>query len=152
VAEAWVATGAANDVEPSVVAVKAERRPTREEHQVRVAITASGPDLSSPVDQRFGRARYLLIVETSDRKVQAIDNNAGMNAAQGAGVQAAQTVIDNNASVLITGHCGPKAFRALQAGGVHVYLSPETTVDDAITAFQQGDLKHTSTADVDSHW
>jgi len=132
--------------------VRTSQRATREEQEVRVAITAAGPDLSSPVDQRFGRARYLLIVETSDRKFIVVDNQAGVNAVQGAGVQAAQSVIDNNASVLITGHCGPKAFRALKAGGVHVYLTPEGTVDQAISAFQTGDLKHTSTADVDGHW
>lgn len=108
--------------------------------------------MSSPIDQRFGRARYLLIVDTSDRKSQAIDNQAGMNATQGAGIQAAQAVIDHNISVLITGHCGPKAFRALQAGGVHVYLTPESTVDEAITAFQEGRLKHSATADVEGHW
>jgi predicted Fe-Mo cluster-binding NifX family protein len=119
---------------------------------MRVAITAGGPDLSSPVDQRFGRARYLLIVDTPERVVAAIDNQAGLDAAQGAGIQAAQHVIDNQASALITGHCGPKAFRALQAGGVHVYLAPGGTVADAIGAFRSGDLKHSSAADVDGHW
>lgn len=119
---------------------------------MRVAITATGPELSSPVDMRFGRAPYLLVMDTSDRKITHIDNKAGMDATQGAGVQAAQAVIDSNASVLITGNCGPKAFRALQAAGIHVYLTPENTVEAAITAFQQGELKHTSAANVDSHW
>ncbi len=119
---------------------------------MRVAITATEPDLSSRIDQRFGRGRYLLIVDTPDRLVAAVDNQAGIDAAQGAGIQAAQSVIDNNASILITGHCGPKAFRALKAGGVHVYLAPEGTVAEAIAAFQAGDLKHTSAADVDGHW
>ncbi len=119
---------------------------------MKLAITAAGPDLSSPIDQRFGRARYLLIVDTPERTVQAIDNLAGMNAAQGAGIQAAQSVIDNQATVLITGHCGPKAFRALEAGGIHVYLAPRGTVDEAIGKFQTGELSLAPTADVDGHW
>ena len=119
---------------------------------MRVAITATGPELSSPLDQRFGRARYLLIVDTPDSVVAAVDNQAGVDASQGAGIQAAQSVIDNNTSILITGHCGPKAFRALKAGGVHVYLAPDGTVAEAIAAFRSGDLKHTSAADVDGHW
>ena len=146
------AAAEADEEGASVGGVEADRLSNREECQVKVAITASGPDLSSSVDQRFGRAHYLLLVDTSDRSVQAIDNRAGMNAAQGAGVQAAQAVIDSNTSIVITGHCGPKAFRALRAGGVHVYLSPESTVDEAITAFQEGKLEHTSAADVNSHW
>ncbi len=119
---------------------------------MRLAITAAGPELSSPLDQRFGRAQYLLVVDTPERTTTAIDNRAGMSAAQGAGVQAAQTVIDNKATVLITGHCGPKAFRALKAAGIDVYLSPEGTVEDAVNRYEAGELKLAASADVDSHW
>jgi predicted Fe-Mo cluster-binding NifX family protein len=119
---------------------------------VKLAITAAGPELSSAVDQRFGRARYVLIVDTPERTVLAIDNLAGMNAAQGAGIQAAQSVIDSKASVLITGHCGPKAFRVLRTAGIHVYLAPGGTVDQAIGRFQTGELEPAPAADVDGHW
>lgn len=119
---------------------------------MKIAITAAGPDLSSAVDQRFGRARYLLIVDTPERTVQAIDNQAGMSAAQGAGIQAAQTVIDSGATVLISGHCGPKAFRALRAANVQVYLTSGGTVDEVVTQFEAGKLEPAPAADVNSHW
>jgi len=119
---------------------------------MKVAITASGPDLSSQVDQRFGRARYLLVVDLPERTVQAVDNQAGMNAAQGAGIQAAQNVVDNKASVLLTGHCGPKAFRALKAAQIDVYLTPAGTVEEALDQFEAGRLTPTASADVDGHW
>lgn len=124
----------------------------REEHHMKVAITAAGPELSSPVDQRFGRARYLLVVDVPERTLEAVDNTAGMNAAQGAGIQAAQNVIDNKATALITGHCGPKAFRALKAANIDVYLASGGTVAEAIDQFEAGKLEQTSSADVDSHW
>ena len=119
---------------------------------MKVAITAAGPELSSPVDQRFGRAKYLLVVDTPERAVLAIDNQVGMNTAQGAGIQAAQTIIDNKATVLVTGHCGPKAFRALKAAGIDVYLTPGGTVEDAISQFETGELNRAPAADVDGHW
>ena len=119
---------------------------------MKVVVTASGPELSSPVDVRFGRAKYLLVVDTSDRWVTAIDNKAGMSAEQGAGVQAAQAVIDSEAEALITGHCGPKAFRALQAAEISVFLTQAETVDEAVVAFEDGKLEQISAADVDSHW
>jgi len=119
---------------------------------MRLAITATGPELSSVVDQRFGRAKYLLIVDTPERAVLAIENQAGMNAAQGAGIQAAQSVIDSKATVLITGHCGPKAFRALNASGIAVYLTPGGTAEDALNQFEAGKLLPASAADVDGHW
>lgn len=119
---------------------------------MRIAVTARGPELSSPIDQRFGRAKYLLIVDTPERTVLAIENHAGMNAAQGAGIQAAQSVIDNKATILITGHCGPKAFRALKAAGIDVYLAPDCTADEAISRFEAGELTVAPAADVDGHW
>ena len=119
---------------------------------MRVAITAAGPELSSPVDQRFGRAHYLLVVDVPGRTTLAIDNLAGMNAAQGAGIQAAQSVVDNNATALVTGHCGPKAFRALKAAGIDVYLTSGGTVADAVDRFEAGELALAPAADVDGHW
>ena len=119
---------------------------------MRIAVTSAGPDLSSAVDQRFGRAHYLLVVDLPERTVLPVDNLAGMNAEQGAGIQAAQRVIDNEATVLLTGHCGPKAFRALNAAGVEVYLAPAGTVAEAIDRFEAGSLEQAPTADVDGHW
>lgn len=120
---------------------------------MKLAISATGPDLSSPVDQRFGRARYLVVVESPERRMlQAVENRGGMDAAQGAGVQAAQKVIDTMAQAVITGHCGPKAFRALNAAGVQVYLTQGGTVAEAIDRFESGDLALARGADVDGHW
>ena len=119
---------------------------------MKLAISSTGPDLTSPVDQRLGRARYVLIVDTPGRTAWALENRAGMNAAQGAGVQVAQSIIDNEASVVITGHCGPKAFRALHAAGVRVLLTPGGTAGEAIDRFEAGDLTEAQAADVDGHW
>lgn len=119
---------------------------------MKVAVSATGPDLTSAVDRRFGRARYLLIVDTPERTAQALENRAGMDAAQGAGIQAAQTVINSKALTLITGHCGPKAFRALNAAGVQVYLTEDGTVDEVLDRLESGGLNVAHAADVDGHW
>jgi len=119
---------------------------------MKVAVTSTGPGLDSPLDQRFGRARHLLVIDLPQRTVTPIDNQAGMGAAQGAGIQAAQTLIDHKAEALITGHCGPKAFRALRAANIDVYLAGEGSVADALDRFEAGDLALSAAADVDSHW
>ena len=75
-----------------------------------------------------------------------------MNAAQGAGIQAAEAVSRLGAECLITGHCGPKAFRTLQAAGIRVYTGAAGTVGEAIAALQQGRLALAEAADVDGHW
>jgi len=119
---------------------------------LKVAVTSAGPGLSSALDSRFGRAAYLLLVDLPERTVSAIENRAGLNAAQGAGIQAAQSVIDAGASKLITGHCGPKAYRVLQAAGIEVLLADGGSVDEVVDRFEAGSLAPALAADVDSHW
>ena len=70
---------------------------------MKLAITATGPDLSSGFDPRFGRAKYLLFVDMPLRTFVSFENKAAMDAAQGAGIQAAQNVIDHGAEAVVTG-------------------------------------------------
>jgi predicted Fe-Mo cluster-binding NifX family protein len=119
---------------------------------MKVAITSTGPDLSSPFDLRFGRAKYLILVDVPGRTYVALDNAIAKNAAEGAGIQAAQNVIDSKAEAVITGNCGPKAFRALRAAGIKVYLAPDGTVAENLARFDQGELTATAAANVDGHW
>jgi predicted Fe-Mo cluster-binding NifX family protein len=107
---------------------------------VRLAVTSTGPGLDSPMDPRFGRARYLLFVEDTDRTVFPVDNEAGVNAAHGAGIQAAQNLIDHSARVLITGHCGPKAYQVLATAGIDVYLASGGTAEEAVRRYEAGEL------------
>ncbi len=119
---------------------------------MKLAITATGPDLSSGFDPRFGRAKYLLFVDMPLRTFVSFENKAAMDAAQGAGIQAAQNVIDHGAEAVVTGNCGPKAFRALHAAGVPVYLAPEGTVADNLDRFDHGQFLPAEAANVDGHW
>lgn len=119
---------------------------------MRIVVTAKGDNLEAEVDPRFGRAARFLLFDTQTRQLQCVDNQQSLNAAQGAGVQAAQTVSGLGADCLLTGHCGPKAFRALQAAGVQIYTGASGTVAEAIAALEQGRLRPASSADVEGHW
>ncbi len=116
---------------------------------MRFAVTAFRPELSSPIDQRFGRARYLLIIDLPDRTTTVIDNQSEIHAARDAGLRAARTVIESQADALITGHCGPKALRALQAAGVIVYKVSDGSIAEAIDGFDEGQLSVAVKADAD---
>ena len=41
---------------------------------MKIAISASGPDLSSAVDPRFGRCPYFLFVDPDSMDFEAIEN------------------------------------------------------------------------------
>jgi predicted Fe-Mo cluster-binding NifX family protein len=104
------------------------------------------------VDPRFGRARFFAVVDTETGAFSAADNVQNLNAAQGAGIQAGQNVVELGAGAVITGHVGPKAFATLQAGGVKVYTGADGTVAEAIEQFKAGQLNESSGADVQGHW
>jgi predicted Fe-Mo cluster-binding NifX family protein len=108
--------------------------------------------LQSPLDPRFGRARYFIVVDTETGAFSAVDNSVNLNAAQGAGIQAGKRVVELGVDGLITGHVGPKAFSALQAGGIKIYTGASGSVADAIEQFKAGKLAAAASADVDGHW
>ena len=61
---------------------------------MKVVVTSQGQDLSSQVDSRFGRAKNFIVVDTQTDEFSVHDNTQNVNAAQGAGIQAARTVVD----------------------------------------------------------
>ena len=119
---------------------------------MKVAVTAQGRELNSPVDPRFGRARFFIVADTDTGAFSVADNAQNLNAAQGAGIQAGRNVADLGAEVVITGHIGPKAFATLQGGGVKVYTGARGTVADAIAQFRAGELKPAAAPNVEGHW
>lgn len=116
---------------------------------MRFVATAIRPELSSPIDQRFGRSRCLLIIDLPDRTTTVIDNRLEIHAARDAGLQVAKKVVESRADALITGHCGPKAFRALQAAGVTVYKVSDGSIAEALDRFDEGQLTAALKADAD---
>ena len=119
---------------------------------MKIAVTAKGNDLSSEVDPRFGRAAYLLLVDTETFDLEVIDNSQNLNAFKGAGIQAAATVCEKGAKVLLTGYCGPKAFEVVKAAGVKVVSDVEGKVKDAVELFINGNFSYTDSANAFAHW
>ncbi len=118
---------------------------------MKIVITSLGETIDSPVDQRFGRARYFIVYDQDTEAWSARDNKQNLQAAQGAGIQAGQTVIDLGADAVISGHFGPKAFATLVAGDVEVFSGATGSVKEAINALKNGELNKADNADVESH-
>jgi predicted Fe-Mo cluster-binding NifX family protein len=119
---------------------------------MKVVVTSTGESLNSLVDQRFGRAAVFVMVDTGSGETTSEDNAAGVNAAQGAGVQAAETVARLGAKRLVTGHCGPKAFRTLEAAGIEVFTGATGTVAEAVEQLEAGRLQRLTGPDRKGHW
>lgn len=119
---------------------------------MKIAVTSKGPDLDDQVDPRFGRAAYILVVNSQTFDVDVLDNKENVNALKGAGIQAAGMVSDKGAEVLITGFCGPNAFKTLNAAKIKVASDAKGTVRDAVESFIQGKLTISDQANVEGQW
>jgi predicted Fe-Mo cluster-binding NifX family protein len=107
---------------------------------MKIAITSQLPNLNSPVDEHFGRAPYFCIIHVEEGTLTGINNEDGVNAAQGAGIHAAQRLVDHGVQALITGHVGPKAWAAIEAAKIRVFSATEGTVEEALAAWRGNKL------------
>jgi len=119
---------------------------------MKIAFTTSGSDLSAPLDSRFGRAPKFIIYDFEAKDFEVVDNEQNLNATQGAGIQSAQNIARLGVRALVTGHCGPKAFRTLQAAGIKIYNTSAATVTEALEQYRAGKLTEAGSADVEGHW
>jgi predicted Fe-Mo cluster-binding NifX family protein/predicted DNA-binding protein (UPF0251 family) len=117
-----------------------------------VAITSVDGTLGGKVDERFGRARKIVLYDMTTKKHSVVDNANNLNAAQGAGIQAAQNVVKLGVKAIISGHFGPKAYQTVQMAGLEVYSATDMTVNEAIKRFKKGKLIKLAGADVAPRW
>jgi predicted Fe-Mo cluster-binding NifX family protein len=106
---------------------------------MKIVVSATGMNLDSPVDPRFGRAACLLIIDSdTGTLIEAIDNSQGRDAAQGAGISAAALVADKGVGAILTGRVGPKAMPVMEKAGIQVVSDVSGTVREAVEKFQNG--------------
>ncbi len=118
---------------------------------MKIAITATAKTMDSPVDQRFGRAAYFVVVDTETMDFAVIDNE-NVAAAGGAGISSAKAVVDAGAEAVLTGNCGPNAQRTLSAAGVRLYTGVTGKIAEAVELFKGGKLTEAEGPNVQSHF
>ncbi len=119
---------------------------------MKIAVTSKGTNLDSQVDPRFGRAAYILIIDSETFDFEVLDNKENVNALKGAGIQAAKMVSEKQAEVLLTGFCGPNAFKVMKAAKIGVANNAEGSVRDVVKAYLDGKLPLSDEANVEGQW
>jgi len=113
---------------------------------MKIVVTTTTPDLDSPVDPRFGRGGYFVLVDADTMEWQAHPNPAAA-ASGGAGIRAAQFVAEQKADGVISGDFGPNAHQALTAAGIGMYLfGGSASARQAVERFKAGELETPSGA------
>ena len=118
---------------------------------MKIAVTATGPTLDDQVDPRFGRCAYFLIIDTETMNFEALENSS-VALGGGAGIQSGQVLADNEVQVLLTGNCGPNAFRTLEAARIQVITGVSGPVCQVVEKFKSGDFSAVSGPNVASHF
>ena len=117
---------------------------------MEICVTATAGDLNAQVDPRFGRCQYFVFVDSDTMTFEAMQNEA-IAAPGGAGIQAAQTVVNKGVDVLISGNIGPNAFQVLSTAGVKIATGVNGTVQEAVEMYKNGGLSETGGSTVSAH-
>jgi predicted Fe-Mo cluster-binding NifX family protein len=108
---------------------------------MKLIVSAVRPFLDAEIDPRFGRAACFVVVDSESLQWQAHEN-PGVNAAGGAGSQAAQFAAQQGAQAVVSGDFGPNAYLALAAAEIDMYLfGSSKTVGEAVADFTAGKLQ-----------
>ena len=114
---------------------------------MKVAISAAGKNLESTIDERFGRCRYFIILETDDMRYEVIENtNADLSTS--AGIQSASLVASKGVEAVITGNCGPKAMQVFATTTIQVIIGQHGMVKDVVEKFKRGELNPSTRGNV----
>lgn len=107
----------------------------------KIAVCASGDNLDSKMDGRFGRCAYLILWNEDSQGYETVPN-AGSDRAHGSGTSTAQTLVSLGASRLVVSRIGPKAFEVLKSAGIKVYSTDENqSVRAALDKLRRNDLQ-----------
>ncbi len=117
---------------------------------MKIVVTSNGIDLDADVSPVFGRCPTYIFVDTDTMEFEAVDNPA-MGAASGAGIQAAQFIVERDAEAVVTGNVGPNAFDVFGSSGVPVCLFEGGTVREAVEAYKAGELSEAGGATGPAH-
>ncbi len=106
---------------------------------MKIAIPVDEKDLETGVCMSFGRTPYFLIYDTETKESLFIKNTAA-NSAGGAGIKAAQIIVDNETNIMLTPRCGQNAADVLLAAEIKLYKTADGSAKENIDAFIEGKL------------
>jgi len=117
---------------------------------MKICVTATGQNLDSSVDPRFGRCAFFIIVDPATLEFKALPN-PNLESSGGAGIQSAQLAANEGVQAVVTGNIGPNAHQTLATLGIKVLIGASGTVKQAVEAYKAGSLKEAVSPSVGGH-
>lgn len=101
---------------------------------VRLLVTAEGPGLDDLVEEDFGHARYLIIVDPETWEFEAHEN-IKKQTDMGHGIMTAENVAKLKPDAVLTGYAGEHGRAKMQDLGIRMIMDEEGTVRDAVKGY-----------------
>ncbi|SCZ80128.1 NifB/NifX family molybdenum-iron cluster-binding protein [Acidaminobacter hydrogenoformans] len=102
---------------------------------MRVAIPVDENHPGTAVCASLARAPYYLIKDTETEETTFVENTAA-NSQGGAGVKAAQLLVDQKVDALLTPRCGQNAAEVLTAAKMEIYKTEYPSAKENLQAFK----------------
>jgi predicted Fe-Mo cluster-binding NifX family protein len=106
---------------------------------MKIAIPVDEQSIKSSVSQSFGRTGYFFVYDT-ESKASIFLSNAAASSQGGAGIKAAQAVVDSRIDVLLTPRCGENAAEVIKSANIKIYKTMEGSAMENIDAMIEGKL------------
>lgn len=106
---------------------------------MKIALPVDDKFIETSVCQSFGRTPYFLIYDTESKDSVFIDNSAAASQG-GAGIKAAQIIVDNKVSALLTPRCGENAAVVIKAANIKIFKTINASIKENIDALKEGKL------------
>lgn len=106
---------------------------------MKIAMPTNDRIIKGRIYNSFGRTPYFLIYDTGTKE-EIFINNLAISSQGGAGIKAAQAIVDKDIDVLITPRCGENAANVLIQANIKIYQSLNDTIENNIIAFKAGEL------------
>lgn len=107
---------------------------------MKIVVSSTGKSLEDLLDKRFGRCEYFQVYNTETKEVKVI-NNEGQNASGGAGIAAANQIVDENVEIVITGNLGPNAFEIISENNIKAYKCESLSISEVLKKYESNELE-----------
>lgn len=106
---------------------------------MKIALPVNEKNEKTEICPSFGRTPYYMIYDTETKRTEFIENAAAYSAG-GAGIKAAQTLLDNKVEAVIAPRCGENAEKVLCDAGVSVFKNIDGNAMKNVKAFENKKL------------
>ena len=104
-----------------------------------ICLPADGNSENAAVSASFGRCPYYAFYDTDADRFEIVSNPA-VNAMGGAGIQAAQFIVNRGANIVLTVNMGPNSGEVLQEAGVKIITGVTGTLREAVERYKKGEF------------